>query len=99
MPEELPILFDFPSHDSLPKDASPTGERDLPVIPLLNTVLFPHMLAPLFVRDSGAIAAVERALAADRLVLAVAQRDLDQHPPGFNDLYPIGVESQVQPRL
>ncbi len=96
MPEELPILFDFPSHDSLPKDASPTGERDLPVIPLLNTVLFPHMLAPLFVRDSGAIAAVERALAADRLVLAVAQRDLDQHPPGFNDLYTIGVEAHVQ---
>ncbi len=96
MPEDLPILFDFPTSEHPSNDLPPASERELPVVPLINTVLFPHMLAPLFVGDGAAIAAVDQAMAADKLVLAVAQRDADQTGASFNDLYPIGVEATVQ---
>jgi len=95
MPDELPILFDFPTNHKLPPKGQPTA-RDLPTVPLLNTVLFPHMLVPLFVSRDQAIAAVEEAMASERLVLAVAQRDPDQEIVSFNDLYEVGVEATIQ---
>jgi ATP-dependent Lon protease len=99
MPDELPILFDFPTDQAPPLEGQQT-ERELPVVPLINTVLFPHMLAPLFVSHEHAVTAVEEAMTGERLVLAVAQRDPDaetiQHA---GDLYPVGVEATVQRML
>ncbi|NJO04299.1 MAG: endopeptidase La [Chloroflexaceae bacterium] len=98
MPEELSILFDFPDEQPAAHDAAQPA-RDLPVVPLINTVLFPHMLAPLFVSDARAVAAVEIATAQDRLVVAVAQRDPEVSEPSFADLYSVGVEATVQRAL
>ncbi len=96
MPDDLPILFDFPSSpDSLLVDGQ-AGERELPVVPLINTVLFPHMLTPLFVGRERSVAAVEEAMAGERTVLAVAQREADADDVGPNDLYGMGVEASIQ---
>jgi ATP-dependent Lon protease len=96
MPDELPILFDFPK-DQAPSSEGQPNERELPVVPLINTVLFPHMLAPLFVSHEHAVLAVEEAMAEDHAVLAVAQRDADAETIGsLNDLYTVGVEANVQ---
>ncbi len=95
MPDELPILFDFPT-DHTSGSEGQQSERELPVVPLINTVLFPHMLAPLFVSHDHSVLAVEEAMAGDRLVLAVAQRDPDAEMMGLNDLYTVGVEASVQ---
>ncbi|WP_322822494.1 endopeptidase La [Chloroflexus sp.] len=78
---------------------SPSGTAlyERPVLPLLDSVLFPQMLTPLFVSDERAINAVEQAVAEDRLVLAVAVRGpVDELTLGIDDLYPVGVEAAVQ---
>ena len=71
------------------------GERELPVLPLTNSVLFPQGLAPLFVGQPQSHAALDAALAADRRVLAVARRSDDQEIVHGTDLYTVGVEAQV----
>ncbi|NJP05715.1 MAG: endopeptidase La [Chloroflexaceae bacterium] len=98
MSGDLPILFDFPSHEEQRLDDT-ADECEMPVVPLINTVLFPHMLAPLFVSRERSIAAVEEAMERDRTVLAVAQRDPDIEHVTVSDLYTIGVEATVQRML
>ena len=62
MPDDLPILFDFPSGPEAAVIEGQRGERELPVVPLINTVLFPHMLTPLFVGRERSVSAVEEAM-------------------------------------
>ncbi len=95
MPDELPILFDFPTSPEAALNGQ-VGERELPVVPLINTVLFPHMLTPLFVGRERSVAAVEEAMAGEKLILAVAQREQDVDDVGPADLYTIGVEAVIQ---
>jgi ATP-dependent Lon protease len=55
--------------------------EELPVLPLRELVVFPYMVFPLFVVRDRSIAAVEDALAGDRLVLLTAQRSPDVESP------------------
>lgn len=96
MPEDLPILFDFPSSPEVDFTNGEGGERDLPVVPLINTVLFPHMLTPLFVGRAPSVAAIEDAMLGGRSILAVAQREQDVDHVGPTDLFTVGVEAAVQ---
>ena len=96
MPDEQPILFDFPSSADAAYANGQAGVQELPVVPLINTVLFPHMLTPLFVGREHSIAAIEAAMAGDRLILTVAQREQDTEEVGSTDLYTTGVEALVQ---
>jgi ATP-dependent Lon protease len=97
VPEETPVLFNFPAsgaYDALHEEAP--AERELVVIPLQDTVLFPRMLAPVFLNSDEAVAAVEAALAHDGLVVAVARRDAPGPDTPLADLYAVGVEATVQ---
>jgi len=96
MPDDLPILFDFPTSPEAGLDEGQGGERELPIVPLINTVLFPHMLTPLFVGRQRSVAAVEEAMDSDRTVLAVAQREQDTEDVGPSDLFDVGVEAHIQ---
>src|SRR5438552_4805048 len=96
MPDDLPILFDFPSSPEAVLIEGQGGERELPVVPLINIVLFPHMLTPLFVGRERSVAAVEEAMAGERMILAVAQREADADDVGPGDLYGVGVEASIQ---
>lgn len=96
MPEESPILFDFPINPESALIDGQRQERMLPVVPLINTVLFPHMLTPLFVGRERSVAAIEEAMSGDRTILAVAQREPDIEEVGPADLYTIGVEAVIQ---
>jgi ATP-dependent Lon protease len=96
MPDDLPILFDFPSSPEAGLLEGQGGERELPVVPLINTVLFPHMLTPLFVGRERSVAAVEEAMEGDRTILAVAQREQDTDDVGPSDLFGVGVEAHIQ---
>jgi ATP-dependent Lon protease len=96
MPDESPILFDFPTNpEAVLADGQP-NQRELPVVPLINTVLFPHMLTPLFIGRERSVVAVEEAMAGDRMILAVAQRAMDLDEVGASDLFTIGVEASIQ---
>ncbi len=96
MPDDLPILFDFPSSPEAAVIEGQRGERELPVVPLINTVLFPHMLTPLFVGRERSVTAVEEAMESDRTILVIAQREQDADDVGPNELFGVGVEAHIQ---
>ncbi len=78
--------------------ATPTAftiPEELPVLPLRDMVVFPYMVLPLFVSRERSIAAIEDALAGDRLLLLVAQRDSDIESPEPDDLYRVGTVVMV----
>ena len=63
----------------------------LPLLPLRDIVVFPHMIVPLFVGREKSVAALEHAMAGDKEILLVAQLDPGQDDPGRDDLYDLGV--------
>ncbi|HEY9448315.1 MAG TPA: endopeptidase La, partial [Gemmatimonadaceae bacterium] len=68
----------------------------LPVLPLREVVVFPFMVVPLLVGRPGSLGAIEAALADDRWIFLVAQRDGDVQEPAAADLYRVGVVGRVQ---
>jgi ATP-dependent Lon protease len=68
------------------------GLVELPVIPLRDLVMFPHMIMPLFVGRDRSLAAVNAAQLQNQTVLCVAQVDSDLEIPAPKDLYRIGSE-------
>ncbi len=96
MLEESRILFNFPTTDARQVHDGDAADRVMIVLPLSDTVLFPHMLAPIFVTDPVSSRAIEQALADDRIVLAILQRELDFDGPRLSDLYSVGVEASIQ---
>ena len=69
--------------------------EELPVLPLRELVVFPYMVLPLFVARERSIAAIEDALAGDRLVLLTTQREGDTEEPEPDDLYSVGTVAMV----
>src|SRR6185437_14871138 len=69
--------------------------RDLPVLPVRNTVLLPRMVAPLFVDQAPALNAVEAATAIDHTILIVAQRSEHIADPIPQDIYEWGTECVI----
>ncbi len=67
----------------------------LPVLPLRDVVVFPHMVIPLFVGREKSIHALEQAMEADKRIVLVAQRSAETDDPGAEDLYPIGTLATV----
>ncbi len=68
---------------------------DIPLLPLRDVVVYPHMVTPLFVGRGKSIEALERAMAADKQVLLVAQKNPQQDDPQANDLYEIGTIAAI----
>jgi ATP-dependent Lon protease len=66
-----------------------------PVLPLLDTVLFPHMLSPLFVGRAHSLQALEESLAGDRVIVLVAQREPVEEGVTADMLYRAGTEGIV----
>ncbi len=69
--------------------------RELPILPLREMVVFPYMVLPLFVTREKSIAAIEDALAGERLLLLVAQRNAELEDPTPDDLHRIGTVAMV----
>lgn len=67
----------------------------LPLLPLRDVVVYPHMVIPLFVGRSKSIAALEKAMTEDKQVLLVAQKTPSVDDPGSEDLYQVGTVSQI----
>ena len=68
---------------------------NLPVLPLRDVVVYPHMVIPLFVGRDRSIKALDMAMAADKQILLVAQKSPDVDDPGQADLYPVGTLATV----
>ena len=76
------------------KPVIPGGEL-LPVLPLRDIVVFPHMIVPLFVGREKSVRALEAVMRDDKQILLVAQKNAAQDDPGAEDLYQVGTVSTV----
>jgi len=65
---------------------------DAPLLPVRDTVLFPHMVSPLFVGRDRSIKAIEVAQANHESMIVVVQRDPDNEDPHPEDFYTLGTE-------
>lgn len=68
---------------------------DIPLLPLRDLVVYPHMVTPLFVGRGKSIEALERGMATDKQVLLVAQKNPQQDDPKAKDLYTIGTVASI----
>ena len=75
-------------------ESIPTSDR-IPVLPLRDVVIFPYVVIPLLVGRAGSLAAIEAALAEDKIILLVAQRDGEKQEPAAADLHRTGVIGRV----
>jgi ATP-dependent Lon protease len=67
----------------------------LPVLPLRDVVVYPHMVIPLFVGRDKSMRALERAMEGERQILLVAQRSPDIDDPEIGDLHQVGTLAGV----
>jgi len=67
----------------------------LPAIALKDAVLFPFVMVPLSIGRDRSVAAVDQALAENRLLLLLAQRDLSEDNPTAKDLYQVGTVAGI----
>jgi len=69
--------------------------NELPLLPLRDVVVYPHMVIPLFVGRDKSIEALESAMATDKQVLLVAQKNPADDDPKPEDVYGIGTISTI----
>ena len=68
---------------------------NIPVLPLRDVVVYPHMVLPLFVGREKSILALESAMKGDKRIMLVAQRQADIDDPKIDDLYRIGTIATI----
>ncbi len=69
--------------------------QDMPLVPLRDLVVFPHMVTPLLVGRPKSMAAVEHAMLGDKLIAVVTQKTSDKEDPSLGDLFEIGTVAQI----
>jgi ATP-dependent Lon protease len=80
-------------------DQEPKIPDTLPVLPLTDSVVFPYMIAPLFVSRDRSIKAVDQSLAESRMIMLVAQKDTNTDDPKAADLHDFGTVSVIMRML
>ncbi len=72
-----------------------TDPVTLPLLPLRDVVVFPHMVIPLFVGRPKSIKALETAMEAGKHIALVAQKSAAKDEPSFDDLYEVGAIASI----
>jgi len=73
----------------------PATPLELPLLPLRDVVVFPHMVIPLFVGRPKSIKALEAAMAAERRIMLVAQKAAAKDEPSVTDMFEVGCVSTI----
>ena len=73
----------------------PPTPIELPLLPLRDVVVFPHMVIPLFVGRPKSIKALESAMAAERRIMLVAQKAAAKDEPEVTDMFQVGCVSTI----
>ena len=73
----------------------PSAPVELPLLPLRDVVVFPHMVIPLFVGRPKSIKALELAMEADRRIMLVAQKAAAKDEPSASDMFDMGCVSTI----
>ncbi|MBI1624738.1 endopeptidase La [Comamonas suwonensis] len=77
------------------KKPLPSTELTLPLLPLRDVVVFPHMVIPLFVGRAKSIKALELAMDGDRRIMLVAQKTASKDEPAAEDMFDVGCVSTI----
>jgi ATP-dependent Lon protease len=79
-----------------PVSSPPVGSsQSLPLLPLRDVVVFPHMVIPLFVGRPKSIKALEAAMEVGKSIMLVAQKNASKDDPVAEDIYEIGCVSNI----
>ena len=73
----------------------PPTALDLPLLPLRDVVVFPHMVIPLFVGRPKSIKALELAMEAERRIMLVAQKAAAKDEPSVEDMFEVGCVATI----
>ena len=76
-------------------DSVNVNEKVLPLLPLRDVVIYPYMLAPLFVGREKSIKALEEAAKGNKEIFLSAQKDAKVNEPGNEDMYRIGTVGTI----
>jgi len=69
--------------------------KNLPMLPLRDIIVFPHMVVPLFVGRARSINAIDEAMRSDKDILLAAQKNPKTSEPGQEDIYSVGTVSNI----
>src|SRR5574340_1177862 len=72
------------------KNGEQKSTIEIPLLPLRDVVVFPHMIVPLFVGREKSIAALESAMKDEKGIFMVAQKSAQKDDPNEEDIYTIG---------
>ena len=84
-----------PAIPEAPRVAAPAKGDLMPVLPLRDIVVFPHMIVPLFVGREKSVRALEAVMRDDKQILLVAQKNAAQDDPSADDIYRVGTVSTI----
>jgi len=85
-------VTDTPEHIEVVGESNP---GPVPVLPLRDVVVYPHMVIPLFVGRDKSIMALDQAMRADKQILLLAQKAADVDEPKVDDLYRVGTLATI----
>ena len=88
------MLFRNDKKDPREQSPSDAGQR-VPLLPLRDIIVFPHMVVPLFVGRQKSIRALEEAMNKQKFILLAAQKDAKTNDPGEEDIYRVGTLGTV----
>ena len=80
---------------TLQENVLPTQHGMMPLLPLRDVVVYPHLVIPLFVGRTKSVKALEIASDSNKQILLVAQKSANKDEPDANDLYEIGTLATV----
>jgi ATP-dependent Lon protease len=88
-------VFLVSEKDLIPELALVDESSGVPVLPLRDVVVYPHMVIPLFVGRDKSIVALDKAMGAGKRILLVAQKAADLDDPQPSDLYEVGTLATI----
>src|SRR3954471_23316220 len=74
---------------------SGSGIQKLPLLPLRDLIIFPHMMMPLFVGREKSINALEEAMSKQTDIVLAAQKDAKTNNPEAGDIYEVGTVGTI----
>src|SRR5437899_2034397 len=80
----------FRNDDKKDPAGKKAGTRTVPLLPLRDIIVFPHMVVPLFVGREKSIAALEEAMGHDKDILLAAQKKAKTNEPASDDIFEMG---------
>lgn len=89
----------FPEKDELTEIDEPEIPEVLPMMAVRDVVIFNYMIIPLFVGRPASVNAIQEALAADKLLMLVTQKDSSIDEPGPADMYHVGMVCMIMRTL